>query len=207
MPWNIACYSRRLDRGSNLTQQEYDSFIASQASDYFHHCWNKKLGIVDRFNKGTALKFINQGTWIDIVINQQDIDIYKSLIKKKLWIWDEKKKIIISQLDTPGWIESKYANHVGELKNRMSYNNEYQISGYTSFDDFFDNYLRPQPYLDPYITSSNINTNSIVVTLGALVKFDRFLDQFSVIEDRFNQTVDRDLLKKYHSLWATRSGL
>ena len=59
MPWNITCYSRRLERGATLSQAEYDLCVAETASPYFHECWNNELIIVERWNKGISPLFLN----------------------------------------------------------------------------------------------------------------------------------------------------
>lgn len=207
MPWNITCYSRRLDRGSDLTQEEYDRFVSLHGSEYFHECWHNNLCIVDRYNKGKSPGFLDQNTWIDIIIDRDGIDIYKSLISKKLWLWDEDQKIITSQLDNPQWIAAKYQDDLDQLKNRMQFNNPYQISGFTSFDDFFENYLSPQTWLSVYVTDQAINHSELIMPISSLVNFDLFSDRFTQIENHFNQRINRDQLKCYHDLWRSRSGL
>jgi hypothetical protein len=195
-----------MDRGYDLTQQDYDNFINKSASEYFHRCWNNKLQIVDRYNKGVAPAFLNQGLWIDILIDDQGQDIYKFLASRKLWLWNDSQKLIISQLDHPDWIMSKYKHNKNELAGRINYNNQYKLSGYTSFDDFFERYLKFQNFITPYMTNSKIN-NGLEITISELVNFDAFSESFVNIEKHFDQKINRDQLKKYHLLWTQRSGL
>lgn len=206
MPWNISCYSRRMERGSNLTQSEYDRFVKDSASDYFHECWNKNLIIVDRYNKGLALPFINQGLWIDIVVDQASLKVYKFLVGKKLYIWDPARRVITSQLDRPDWIVSKYQNNPTDLSKRINYNNQYEFTEYHSFDDFFEQFLVKQNFVESYLTEEKIN-NGLCLKLSEMVDFDKFSQAFRVVENHFNQTINRDLLKRYHALWTARSGL
>lgn len=207
MPWNITCYSRRLERGNDLIQEDYDRFVAAHASDYFHECWSNQLRIVDRYNKGKTPAFLDRATWIDLVIDRDGIGIYQLLASRKLWLWDSERKLIISQLDDPKWIASKYQHNPDDIKIRMSFDNRYEISGYRDFDDFFENYLRHQHWISCYMTDHAINTSQLVMPISALADFDRFSDRFTSIENHFNQQINRDNLRHFHALWRSRSGL
>lgn len=199
-PWNINFYSRRFERGNQLGCVEYNQLIKKEANDYFFQCWNKGLKIVDHFHKQTVPEFHSSALSIEILINDNCKEKFLKVVKNKLWLWDDLNKTAISTLDHPD-----YAHNEINRMHRIKFNNNYFITGYDNYNDFFESYVLKQPYIEPfYNVSSNPNCIASLDFLD-LIELDRFIASMSVFENYFNKRLSNDLLKQLHQIWATRS--
>ena len=136
------------------------------------------------------------------MIDDQCIDLYKFVVGKKLWAWDDKTKSALSILDHP-----HYAHNEINKQHRLKFAENCEVTGYNNFDDFFYQYLLKQPYVQPfYNTTIDSNCLSSISFLD-LVQLDRFMSVMNRFEQHFNQSLDHDLLQEMHAIWSTCSQL
>lgn len=205
LPWNLIFYSRRLSRNNDLRVDQYNTLVEANASAYFRKCWKENLKIVDHWHKRSVPEFLKESIWMEILIDKDGLDIYKHLAKNKVWLWDQDTCTVTSMHDHPAWINNKFQGK--DLEFRTSFNNNYTITGYSTYDDFFTEYLLKQPYVDPFLSTLPDPSCIFSIQLADLVNQDRFIDHMTILEDYFDQQLDHDLLSRAHTLWATRSGL
>lgn len=199
-PWNINFYSRRFERNNQLSCSEYNLRIESEASDYFFQCWNNGLKIVDHYHKRANTKFQTSALNVEILINDDSLTEFLKFVKNKVWLWDHQTRTVISTLDHPD-----YAHNEINRAHRVQFGNNYYITGYTDYDDFFQNYALTQPYILPfYNVTADPNCIASLDFLDLMV-FDRFVGKFAVFENYFDQQINRDLLKYLHTIWISRS--
>lgn len=201
-PWAINFYSRRLNRNNTLTQIEYNQLVETNANSYFRECWVAGLNIIDHFHKKYRPEFHANNQVIEINLSDKSLEIYKHLVKEKLWLWDETKHSIISTLDHPDYSHNEYTR-----QQRLKYKNEFEFIQFQNYDDFFENYLLHQPYVAPFVNAKPDPDCLLSLDLLDIVTLDRFIDKFSLLEQKYNQPVNHDLLVNMHTLWKQYSKL
>lgn len=196
-PWNTNFYSRRLSRNNDLTKHQYNALVDENASDYFFESWHQGYKIVDHFHKKTRTDFQQNSEVIEInLVNQHSVQLYKEMIKQKLWLWDNDTKVAISTLDHPD-----FAHDSTSLQHRIQFNNQYLITGYHSYDDLFDNYLAKQEFIKPFVYASADPSSILSLDFADLYSFETLIAGLEKLEQYYNQHINRDLLKKMHVLW------
>lgn len=196
-PWNTNFFSRRLSRNNDLTSTQYNNLIDENASDYFFESWHQGRKIVDHFHKKIRTDFQHDSEIIDInLVNQHSIELYKEMIKQKLWLWDDASKVATSTLDHPD-----FAHDATSRQHRLQFNNQYLITGYNSYDEFFDNYLAKQEFIKPFMLTSTDTASILSINFADLYEFDRLVAGLEQLEQHYNQPIDKDILKKMHVLW------
>lgn len=200
-PWNLNFFSRRFDRNNHLTTEQYDKLVQEYASKYFFQCWNQGLLIVDHYHKRQRLAFQTNSRIIDIGLSSQSLEVYKTLVKHKLWLWHDPTKTIISTLDHPDYSHSETSRF-----HREQFNNNYIMSGYKDYDDFFENWLLQQYFVKPFVDQPVVDAD-ITLDLLDLVDLDRYIGTIEKLEKYFNQTVNHDTCVFMHHTWSERSQL
>jgi len=205
-PWDINFYSRRLSRGNQLTETQFNTAVDQHANKYFHSCWQQGLMIADTWYKKTLPAFFTNTTKIEILLDENSVDAFKHMIKNKIWLWNEKNKTITSMLDSATWISDKYSG--SEKEKRLALAGSNIIKGYHSYDSFFENYLLEQHYVgDFYCADANPDAEASF-SFSSLLNTDKFLETVvPALEKVFDQHLDRDQLKNMHIMWLSRSGL
>jgi hypothetical protein len=196
-PWNTNFFSRRLSRNNELTSNQYNSLVGETASDYFFESWQQGHKIVDHFHKKIRTDFQHDSEIIDInLVNQHSIDLYKEMIKQKLWLWNDQTKIATSTLDHPD-----FAHDTTSHQHRLQFNNQYLITGYNSYDELFDNYLAKQEFIKPFMYASADASSILSIDFADLYRFETLVAGLEQLEQHYNQTIDKDLLRRMHVLW------
>ena len=198
-PWNLNFFSRRFDRNNQLTIEQYNKLVHEHASEYFFQCWDQGLLIVDHYHKRQRLAFQTNSKIIDISLSSQSLDVYKTLVRHKLWLWQDSSKTIISTLDHPD-----YSHNDTSRMHREQFKNDYIISGYNSYDDFFENWLLQQNFVKPFVNQAE-NDADITFDLLDLVELDRYIASIEKLEKYFNQTINHDTCVSMHCMWTERS--
>ena len=194
-PWNINFFSRRLSRNNNISISDYNALVTDNASDYFFTSWNNGLKIVDHYHKIQVPVFYKQAELVTIMLNsEKSIEEYKHMVKKKLWLWDPNSKKVISTLDHPD-----YAHNPQSKKTRLEFGNKYEFTEYITYDDFFYDYLIKQTFVKDFISPDNLTLPYI--DFIDLFDFEKLLNLIHFFEQKYNQSLDKDMLRKMHSLW------
>lgn len=202
-PWTTNFFSRRFDRGNNLTCDQYNDLVSKDASDYFFECWNKGLKIVDHFHKKRRPDFQKNSIVVEINLpSVNDITLYKQLIKSKLWLWDDDTKTAISTLDHPDFSHDETTR-----LHRLQFQNQSIISGYDTFDQLFDQHLSHQGFVAPFLYAEADPTALVSLSLSELVEFEQFVVHLKKLEEHFEQAIDYNFVYKMHNLWKQHSQL
>ena len=202
-PWNTNFFSRRLSRNNDLTSDNYNQLVKEHASTYFFESWRQGRKIVDHFHKKIRTDFQQQSEVIEInLVNQHSIDLYKEMVKQKLWLWNDQTKIATSTLDHPD-----FAHDATSRQHRLQFNNQYLISGYNSYDELFDNYLANQEFIKPFIHATADTSSILSIDFADLYKFETLVAGLEQLERHYNQPIDKDTLKKMHVLWKDLSSI
>lgn len=195
-PWNTNFYSRRYDRNNDLTELSYNQLCEQESSDYFKFCWNQGLLITDHWHKRIMPKFFQQAQIIEITLNNTSLEWYKSMCRQKLWFWNADSRTVISALDHPDYAHNQYSKNM-----RLFYKNDYLITGYNTYDDFFNQYLVHQPYIKPFINVEKSSDAVASIDFFDLLNFEKLNAVMETLEHHWNQRIDRDCLKKMHDFW------
>lgn len=199
-PWGLNFFSRRLDRNNQLCINQYNQLVLQTGSNYFFECWNKNLIIVDHWHKRFRPAWQINSKIIEITLNQKSLSCYKKLISKKLWIWDQQKKVVVSTLDHPDFAHNK-DNHL----QRLNFNNKYEFTEFNDYDDFFNNYLLKQPYVGSFLNVSPDDRCILNFDLLDLFDYETLKSKLSELSNILNLEVNLSLLANMHSLWCERS--
>lgn len=202
-PWDTNFFSRRFERGNDIGCDQYNQLVQQQASDYFFRCWNQGLKIVDHFHKKRKPEFQKKSLVVEIYLpTSQDIDLYKQLIKSKLWLWDENSKTAISTLDHPD-----FSHNQSTRLHRLQYQNETVISGYQSFDQLFEQRLSKEGFVAPFLGADPDPSALVSISLSELVDYEQLVPYLQKLEGYFQQQLDYKLVYDMHCLWRRYSHL
>jgi hypothetical protein len=200
-PWATNFFSRRFFRNNQLLIEEYNQLISKTASEYFFQCWDQGLLMVDHFHKRQRPDFQINSRIIDIGLSLESLDTYKKLVKNKLWLWDDKTKTVISTLDHPD-----YSHDTTSRLHRELFQNNAVISGFSSYDDFFDQWLLQQHFVKPFVNQPATDAD-IAVDLLDIVVLDRYISTVEKLEKYFGQSINHDVCAGMHDFWRQRSNL
>jgi len=189
--WDITFFSRCYPRNNNLTTDEFNQLVGAHASEYFFTCWDNKSIIVDFWCKPKFPAFWNNTQSVTIVLD--DIEIYKKLALSKLY--KIKDGTIISLLDTPTEIATEE-----NKKNASIFNNQYKFP-LSDLDTFFDQYVKPKPWLEPWIGFEG-DPDKFNIKISELVSREKFVEKFSYFEDLFKQSIPHNHVRNMHDIWS-----
>lgn len=189
--WDITFFSRCYPRNNNLTTQEFNTLVDANASEYFFDCWQRDLTILDFWCKPKFPAFWQSANSVSIIID--DIEIYKKLALSKLY--KIKNDTIISLLDAPTEIATDE-----NKKNAALFNNQYEFP-LTDLDEFFDQHVKPKPWLEPWIGFTG-NPDRFNIKISELVDCNKFIEKFQWFEDHFKQSIPRNYIITMHDIWS-----
>jgi hypothetical protein len=200
-PWSTNFFSRRYNRNNNISVETYNNLVEEHASEHFFTCWRKGLKIVDHFHKKFRPSFQASADIVEINLStDRSIELYKDIVQKKLWLWNPETKEIISTLDHPD-----YAHDEVSRLHRLKFNNESTITGFNSYDDFFNQRLSNEEFVKPFLYAEPDSSCILSMNFEDLYQFDALLGRLEVVEKKYNQTLNKDLLKSMHNIWLTKS--
>lgn len=198
--WNLNFYSRRFERNNHITADEFNHLVELSASKYFFDCWNKNLIITSHWHKRSIPDFFKKARWMEILISARSIDVYKRTVRKKIFFWDQATKTARSGLDDPDLAHSKHNRDV-----IIKFNNPKLISGFSSYEDFFNKYLLEQPFIKTFINVESDPHCELSIDFADLIERDSFVNVIEYLETIFNQTLDIDKVLQSHAIWTERS--
>ena len=200
-PWSTNFFSRRYNRNNDISVETYNNLIEENASEHFFTCWKQGLKIVDHFHKKFRPTFQTSADIIEINLStDRSIELYKDIVQKKLWLWNPETKEVISTLDHPD-----YAHDEVSRLHRLQFNNESVITGFDSYDDFFNQRLSNEEFVKPFLYAEPDPSCIMSMNFEDLYQFDTLLDRLEVVEKKYNQTLKKDILRNMHNLWLTKS--
>lgn len=201
-PWGLDFYSRRMHRNNHLSQVEFNLQVQQHASEYFHQCWQQRQYIPDHWHKPSIPEFFKSATWIEILVDSNSLAAYHFFAQHKLWQYDHEHGTIHSSLDNPdlAWDHTR-------KQHMTQFGQGHIISGYASYQDFFDRHLMQQEYVGGFVNQSPDPNCAVSITLSELLHPDSFIDVIERLEKHFGRTVNHDHAREMQRIWATRSGL
>jgi len=201
IPWDTMFFSRRFPRNNNITCDEFNQLVTDHASDYFFECWNNGLKITDHFHKKTRTQFHELADLIEITLpNNHSVELYKEMVKQKLWLWDEETKTVISTLDHPD-----YCHDNTNLKHKLEWKNKDTFTNYNTFDDFFYDVLIRYNTIGPFVKTDPDPSAIVSFDFAYLYQFESLLSVIEKLETYYNQKVDYDKLRQMHTIWREKS--
>ena len=99
-----------------------------------------------------------------------------------------------------------YSHDTTTRLHRELFQNDTVISGFKSYDDFFDQWLLQQHFVKPFVDQP-VTDADIAVDLLDIVVLDRYVSTVEKLEKYFNQSVNHDVCVGIHDIWHQRSKL
>jgi hypothetical protein len=88
-PWGLDFYSRRMSRNNQLTIEQFNEFVTTQATDYFFKCWELGLIVVDHWHKRSVPSFFQAARWMEILVYEESLQPFRHCVEEKLFFWYE----------------------------------------------------------------------------------------------------------------------
>lgn len=190
-PWSLPSISRTWPRGSNVTEQDFNSTLDSVESHYFKEAWKSRKYIPEFWHKGFVPPWWTNANWVSIVID--DFDLYKKLLFSKTYEYDALKKTVTCHNLRPG---------IGSASNNIQkavFKNQWYWENVTDPDTFFKEEITKTAWYQSWDFDKPAVGNCICLTdLFDVDSVYKFLLQY---EDMFNQKVSYDYTKQIHALW------
>jgi hypothetical protein len=191
--WGLDFFSRSYLRNNDLSSKQFNSLVQKHQSTGFKQAWENKKIIVDHWHKPVLPNFWSQALSVGIEID--DFEIYKKLILKKIYRVDQNNKIIISLLDDPTQQVTD-----SNIKNLNTYKNDY-VFHYDNLDKWLQEHLSTKPWYLPWVQPFE-SKFTWKFGVSDLVDYKKILKRLEPVEDRFQQKLDRSLIKNFHDCWV-----
>ena len=195
--WGLHFFSRSYERNNHISADEFNQLADLHASQHFCEAWASQQIVVDHWHKPVLPEFWSQAN--SIIINPDDDELFKSLILKKLFCYDENTKTIRSLLDSPDLKKIPLSN----LTQLEKFKNLYEFS-YTDLDEFLEMFLSTKIW---YSSWQNVDSyqSTWQFNLTDLLDFTKLCHRLEPIEEYFEQKLDRQHVFDFHKFWIENS--
>ena len=188
--WNTRFFSRTFPRGNDISIDDYNIGMNTDASEYLRHLWtNTDKLILDFINKETLPAW-----WKDASIVKLDTHrgctLHKKFLLSKLYPWNKQTKIGTNMMDAP--------LQENKSKNASVYQNQYEFGPFASEDEWYD-----FVWANDFRLNFNLTQPDIVLT--NLLDFDA-LDLFiSKTASNLGSNYQRSDLKYVWQYWIDKN--